>query len=100
MYLLEAGSNLASPWSQNRDEFDVELSVREEVEGEEEILGDEGQHEGGGGQDLGDEQQEHNQRQQNADPEGHLTQPHLQQLSHSRPVSDVLRCLKAFTSPI
>ena len=68
-------------------------------EGEEEILGDEGQHEGGGGQDLGDEQQEHNQRQQNADTEGHLTQHHLQQLSHSRPVSDVLRCLKAFTSP-
>ena len=46
-------------------------------EGEEEILGDEGQHEGGGGQDLGDEQQEHNQRQQNADPEGHLTQSQL-----------------------
>ena len=41
-------------------------------EGEEQVLGYKGQHQGRGGQDLGDQEQEHNQWQQDGDAECHL----------------------------
>ena len=41
-------------------------------EGEEQVLGYKGQHQRGGGQDLGDQEEEHNQRQENGDAQRHL----------------------------
>ena len=41
-------------------------------EGEEEIFGYEGKDKGGRGQDLGNEKEEHNQREENADTQGHF----------------------------
>ena len=41
-------------------------------EGEEQVLGYQRQHQGGWGQDLRDEQQEHNEREQDGDTQRHL----------------------------
>ena len=41
-------------------------------EGEEQVLGYKGQHQRGWGQDLGDQEEEHNQRQEDRDAQRHL----------------------------
>ena len=51
-------------------------------EGEQEIFGYEGKDKGGRGQDLRDEKQEHNQREENADTQGHFLTSLSGQVEH------------------